>query len=395
MENYIINIDSSLSNESVKKNIMINDFTFTLQNPVKNVVELKMSSIEIPNTSYLITKKKDNNYFLLSYNNSVSMIKITEGNFEPMDLKVIIEKELKKIDEYFEVELIQYLYKIRIYHSNKKIFGLKFKNNSIYNSLGGILGYEKDKYDDEFSYVAEKMIYIIDNNYCFLHVNNFGHIYHNNRKYLSKIIMTSKKYEMVFDGNHKYVSKNIIFKQPINIDVLNIKLEDFYGNLLELNSIPFSFTLELSVIKHSMLKRYKELTFYDPELMELILNDVMLTYFSKETGDLSIGKPYDNIIKSNVTNHVNKEDNEIDNQIKLIDNINNDVFSLMDVEEKDRKHNNQKKKKKLEKLIKKFKNKYPERYNKLKNDKKKLIKTVYFIVQKGRKSKKIAKMINY
>ena len=207
--------------------------------------------------------------------------------------------------------------------------------------------------------------------------------------------MSIKKYEMVFDGANKYVSKTVIFEQPIDINVLNIRLDDFYGNILELNSLPFSFTLELSVIKNEMLKRYKELTFYNPELMELILNDVMLTYFSKETGDIQMGDTYDTIMGMNVVNHINGEDNEIDNQIKLIDRIDNDKFSLMEVEETDRKHIIEKRKRKLEKLIKKFKKKYPEKYDEIKDDKKKLIKTVYHIVQKKKNSRKIGNLINY
>ena len=255
MENYIINIDSSLSDESVKKNVILNDFTFTLQNPVKNVIELKMSSIEIPNTSYLITLKKDNYHFTISFSNNTHIIKINPGNYEPADLQVLLSTELKKLDDDFEVELIPYVFKIRIYHSKEKKFNLNFTNNTIYSSLGGILGFTENFYSSKSSYLGENMIYIIDNNYCFLYINNFGHVYHNNVKYLSKIIMSSKKYEMVFDGANKYVSKTVIFEQPIDINVLNIRLDDFYGNILELNSLPFSFTLELSVIKNEMLKR--------------------------------------------------------------------------------------------------------------------------------------------
>ena len=61
----------------------------------------------------------------------------------------------------------------------------------------------------------------MDNNYCFLAVNDFGNVYHNNKKYLSKIIVTNKKYEMTFDG-YKYVSKEVIFQQPIDLNVLNV-----------------------------------------------------------------------------------------------------------------------------------------------------------------------------
>ena len=91
MENFIINIDSSLSEES-KKSLVSTDFNFQLPEVINNVTTLKMSSIELPNTSYLITTVKDNFYFYLNFNNEEHLIEINEGNYLPVDLQVIIEK---------------------------------------------------------------------------------------------------------------------------------------------------------------------------------------------------------------------------------------------------------------------------------------------------------------
>ena len=66
MENFIINIDSSLSEES-KKSLVSTDFNFQLPEVINNVTTLKMSSIELPNTSYLITTVKDNFYFYFKF----------------------------------------------------------------------------------------------------------------------------------------------------------------------------------------------------------------------------------------------------------------------------------------------------------------------------------------
>ena len=55
-----------------------------------------------------------------------------------------------------------------------------------------------------------------------------------------KIIMTSQKYEMVFDGRLKYVSKNVIFKTPVTLELLHIRLEDPLGNLSIISLIAYS-----------------------------------------------------------------------------------------------------------------------------------------------------------
>ena len=323
MDNYIINIDSSLSEESQKKNIISTDFSFKLPESINNVTNLKLSSIELPNTSYLITLKKDNHYFKLKIDNNDYMITLNEGNYMPLDLQKIIEEKLKVIDDDLEIELVQYQYLFKIYHSKTKVFELNFTNDSDYNSLGGILGFENNTYQNSHTYKGEKMVYIIDNSYCFLYVNGYGHVHHNNKRYLSKIIITGKKYEMVYDGSSRFVSKNVIFTNPKNINSLNVRLEDSLGNLINLNSSPFSFTLEFSMIENQLINRYKKVTFYNQELMEVILNDVMLNHYTKDIDELKIGETYNKILKDNVVNHIYSEgkSGRVNQQIELINSI--------------------------------------------------------------------------
>ena len=185
--------------------------------------------------------------------------------------------------------------------------------------------------------------------------------------------MTNKKYEMIFDGSHKFVTKDVIFKQPINLNVLNISLEDYNGENMDLNGIPFSFTLEITTIHNSLLKNYLQSTFYSPDLVKMMLDDMMLSYFTDKTKNYKIGEEYDKMMRYNVKNHDIHEDNEIDNQINIINETDNDDFILMDVEEKDR-INYEEKKKKMLKFIKKFKSKYPDKYNEIKGDKKNFVK---------------------
>ena len=291
--------------------------------------------------------KKKNNYFNITIDNTTHLIKISDGNYIPSDLEVNIENQLKLIDTDFEFNLQRYNYLFKFYHKGQKKFSISFVNeNTNYDNLGSILGFIENLYQDNYIYQAEKIVNVTDNNYCFLAVNDFGNVYHNNKKYLSKIIVTNKKYEMTFDGSHKYVSKEVIFQQPIDLNVLNVSLEDYNSNLIDLNGIPFSFTLELTTIKNSLLKKYKELTFYNPQLMKLMLDDVMLNYFTNQTKDYKIGEKYDDLIQHNVNNHIGGEENDIDNQIELINKIDSDNLALIEIEEKDRIYQAQRKKEK-------------------------------------------------
>ena len=58
MQNNIINIDSSLSVECLKQKYHYTKFTYNLPREYKNVTKIKLSSVELPNTSLLFMKKK-------------------------------------------------------------------------------------------------------------------------------------------------------------------------------------------------------------------------------------------------------------------------------------------------------------------------------------------------
>ena len=145
MDNYIINIDSSLSEESKTNSLISTEFNYRLPQALNNVTNLKMSSIELPNTSYLISKSKDNFYFKIYINGTENTISLNEGNYLPIDLHKIIEEQLKNIDPDLEFELVPYQYVFKIYHSKETLFKLDFTHNSDYSSLGSILGF-KEKY---------------------------------------------------------------------------------------------------------------------------------------------------------------------------------------------------------------------------------------------------------
>ena len=394
MQNNIINIDSSLSIENKKQSIHSTKFTYQLPREYKNVAKIKLSSVELPNTSFVISDEKKNNYFTIIVDDSEHLIKIDSGNYIASDLEVNIEKKLKEIDDNFEFNLIRHNYLFKFYHMDKKIFIINFTNEDTnYDNLGNILGFSKNIYNDNYIYSAEKIVNVVDHNYCFLAINDYGNVIHNNKKYLSKIIMTNKKYEMIFDGSHKYVTKDVIFNQPINLNILNISLEDYNGENINLNGIAFSFTLEITTINNSLLKNYLESTFYSPDLVKMMLDDMMLSYFSDKTKNYKIGEKYDQMIKYNVKNPINGEENDIDNQINIINDTDGDDLGLIEIEEKDRVYNADRKKRKMLKLIKKFKNKYPDKYDKIKDDKKKLCQIINRIVKKKYKKKLTEKII--
>jgi hypothetical protein len=149
-------------------------------------------------------------------------------------------------------------------------FSIDFTNHGQYPSLGYHLGFRKNTYSSTLSgtkhYLkSESLMDTIGDNYLFLRINDYGKMYNFYKSttnyneildnYIGKIILSVNKTEKNFDNNN-FITKKHIFKQPVNISKLNIELLDPIGNIINTNSIDYSFTLELGVIYDSELYKH-------------------------------------------------------------------------------------------------------------------------------------------
>lgn len=84
--------------------------------------------------------------------------------------------------------------------------------------------------------------------YIFMKLNDWGYLDFFNQVIFAKILLTSGL------GNPKlddYINKEYRFRQPVNIQKLDIELIDYLGNTIDMNGFDFSFTLELRQIVNS------------------------------------------------------------------------------------------------------------------------------------------------
>jgi hypothetical protein len=97
----IISIDSSYRPNSKD---LATDFTFNLSDPLKDVLSLKLYSVQIPYTWYTISKQYGSNFFYLKGNSPGIdngehdyQIKINAGNYTPSDLITAINTSIQEI----------------------------------------------------------------------------------------------------------------------------------------------------------------------------------------------------------------------------------------------------------------------------------------------------------
>jgi hypothetical protein len=194
-----------------------------------------------------------------------------------LDKTYLREQYFISEDQYsnksFQPSLIKDIAQFQINFSNKElknpvVNGIMDIKRLNYPSIGYYLGFRPnlkiDKDNFLFTPIIDETDLIINgtkvfdttgDDYIFLKINNWGYIDFFNQQYFAKIIMTTSL------GNpqlNDYVNKEYRFRQPVNINKLEIELVDYLGNTLDMNGSDYSFTLELKQLQNSDQKESYE-----------------------------------------------------------------------------------------------------------------------------------------
>lgn len=138
-----------------------------------------------------------------------------------------------------------------------------YPSDMTYKSLGYYLGFRQNSkiiyssgynldlltsfiYEDTpllSSIIGAKKINTRGDVYIFLRINDWGYIKFFDKTMFSKILFFNYEHNMKIDNY--YIMKEYQFRQPVNVQKLEIELVDYLGNTVDLNGIDFSFTLSL------------------------------------------------------------------------------------------------------------------------------------------------------
>lgn len=247
------NIDKEKYNSS--------DFIFHMDDEIKNVSYIKLGSIEIPMTSYTFTEKKKNVSFKIDDGVNIDIIIVEDGNYTTDTLVTTIQAHLDNINT-----LRSKNYTIDINIINGKMFFTSDSNVTIdfgtdgeYGGLGYYMGFKNNTYTGT-NIVADCVVHLHDPLYFFLNINDYNNIQDNLvPNAFAKLIKNVGSFDYLLEGKGDFLSKDMVFRSPENLNKLKIQLLDFKGNLVDLNGNDFSFTLEVGFV-------------YDVKLFEEINN---------------------------------------------------------------------------------------------------------------------------
>uniref|UniRef100_A0A6C0JL38 Uncharacterized protein n=1 Tax=viral metagenome TaxID=1070528 RepID=A0A6C0JL38_9ZZZZ len=303
---HVISIDSRFRSDQGDNP---SNFLFKLLTPIKNVISVRLSSLEIPNTWYTFSEIRGNTSLIVNVQNapnSNSLVQsarvvITEGNYTLNTLQTndFLFEIFNQLNAAFSnVSFSVYFNTIsgKITLScftkvNPPAGGYTYFNqprrlllgappttgfetpllvsfnfaDSVYSTrdnnwgLGFNLGYQIKETKYATSHAADSIPDVNDTNYVFLSLNPDWRVVEHNQPdstqtaAFAKVIVNVPKNDIVYDNGGNTITKQYYLRQPTNISVFNVSILDEYENYIQLEGGHISLTLEVTEVLHASL----------------------------------------------------------------------------------------------------------------------------------------------
>jgi hypothetical protein len=169
----------------------------------------------------------------------------------------------------FLVTLGDYTAKLTITNSTSSVFSLDFTTpltatQSYDNGIGFNMGFRNTTYTSQFSYTGEAIVDTIGPNYIFLSLGTeypvLKHFYNNTFvPAFAKVLVNVAKNAILTDNGSNMITKEYTFSQPKDLTHVHIKVLDAYNEVVDIQGLNFSFSLEVvEVVNHALYTALSE-----------------------------------------------------------------------------------------------------------------------------------------
>lgn len=250
------------------------DFKYSIPGEIKNVVSMRLASIEIPHAWYLFSSVKKNNTFEIDIINgdiiTTYQITVPDGNYDSDSLQTYLNTtyfyESATSSDLINIEfsIDQYSFKSKIKMLDSTLgFTVRFMNDINANMMmtfGWLIGFRLASYknfnteiisEGLFDGGGDSYIYVAINDYQY-NTNSLNIIGFDDsimeKNIIAKISMYNGKLSLIVEDNNNPLIKKRRYNGPVNLRQLHIQLLDKFGAILDLNNMDWSFTLELELL---------------------------------------------------------------------------------------------------------------------------------------------------
>jgi len=276
------------------------DFSLTLPIRVKNIVSMRIASIEIPISWYVVSKNLGNSFFKIEWDyNSLTnsfekegVVQIPDGNYEPFwqaateatDIASTINSFMHALDP-FDTKLQDIIFNVDRTSGRSGFawdasggtipepFRITFSIDETGNldlttilqfRLGWLLGFRVGFYQGN-SIVSEGVCYMKGPKYAFISIRDFNNSVNNyfvsafsssllQKDIIARINLTYiQQQQGVYqtgqdDGLSTQINRQRSYFGPVDVERLEIKLLDEYGRIIDLNNMDWSMALTMECL---------------------------------------------------------------------------------------------------------------------------------------------------
>jgi hypothetical protein len=262
-----LSIDSRFADQNNGSTLDTTDFTIRLPETIKNIMRIRLSSVEIPPVEYTFSTEKGNVSGSIIDSTGTFPFLIASGNYSPESLAAAVQAVLPP-----SYTCVYSLTSQRISIRGPRDFTLQcgspdlsISSRRTHWGLGYYLGFRTPFLSDRSitsisrdatAYAAPLVFsssYYLMQLYCPDLLDSVKHRLLGNSEIpvFAKIILQAGNNGIEFDINSNDVWKEYTFLAPVNISQLRIRLLDPFGDPVRLHTSDWSMTFELTEIVNS------------------------------------------------------------------------------------------------------------------------------------------------
>jgi hypothetical protein len=247
------------------------DFMIRLPSTLRNIMRIRLSSIELPIVEYVFSEEQENIQFRVDISGVQIPLAIPTGNYNPSGFCVAIQTALRTVDASFSCEFNSTNGRLSIRRtSGGGAFTLWLGSDDLnvasrksFWGIGYNMGFRSQVVVADVSasvgtVYAPSLVLTRPNPYVLLQLRcpeqleNITHRISGNSSIpaFAKLVLKGDSF-VAFDDNSNLLRKEYTFLAPTNISMLYIRLVDPFGYTVSMLDINWSMTLEVTEVVNS------------------------------------------------------------------------------------------------------------------------------------------------
>lgn len=282
---HIVNVDSRFRDQPWASDAA--DFYFSLLSPVRNVLRVRITSVEFPNNyKFFTTGRRNTTFRLLWLSGGTSGttlstdVMIEDGNYTAGDMVDALTAEIEASAFPYPTTVsfseITGKFTFDVSGASAK-FGIDpvgggWEDREFDYGLAYYLGFSRKRahkavdVSGGWQLVSDECANFAGDNYLFLRVNDFACVRQTVQLFedvagtrkrnqsdftaLAKLVLREPKNFMTFDDYASQQAKEVVFPTPVDLSRLRIQVLDVYGEVVDMCSMQFSFSLEVLEVRN-------------------------------------------------------------------------------------------------------------------------------------------------